>query len=390
MVVALLLTVGCSADPGTDQSAPQRPASTSLPQTPEPTATLEPDCPAPSEDSRHLQGLPSAEAANTILARQALPAWEAADIGASVRMSDGRIVWVFGDTLRSGLDPLIVANSMLISSTDCVSQVMPSDRGAVIPNVSSDVVYWPMSVLAHHTKHGERLAVLCSRIRRGGSGDAYDFTFLGTSAAMFDVPPGGAPELVEVTQVTPDNPNPHQVNWGAASFHDGRWIYAYGTRLPRGDYQFGRELYVVRIPLRDPTDPSTYRFWDGRSWQPDRTRAVPVLAADGGVSQTLSVDELNGEYLAVSKRDGDLGEFVYTWTAPTPHGPWIPHAGVHAPSDFDEGNLKYAPLGHPEVPMQNGMLLVSVSRNTTDLTRLLKDPDIGVPEFVEVALRDPR
>jgi hypothetical protein len=38
----------------------------------------------------------------------------------------------------------------------------------------------------------------------------------------------------------------------------------------------------------------------------------------------------------------------------------------------------------PEVRLVNGNLLVSISRNTTDPTRLLDEPEIGVPVFAEV------
>jgi hypothetical protein len=91
--------------------------------------------------------------------------------------------------------------------------------------------------------------------------------------------------------------------------------------------------------------------------------------------------------VAVSKRDGDLGSFVYTWSGSTPHGPWVPEEGVAAPTDLAKGLLRYAPLGHPEVPVRSGYLLVSVSRNTTDLQRLLSDPKVGVPHFLEIPLR---
>ncbi len=55
---------------------------------------------------------------------------------------------------------------------------------------------------------------------------------------------------------------------------------------------------------------------------------------------------------------------------------------LKAPGGFDTGNLQYAPLAHPEIPLASGDLLVSISRNTTDLDRLLSDPQVGRPEFV--------
>ena len=104
------------------------------------------------------------------------------------------------------------------------------------------------------------------------------------------------------------------------------------------------------------------------------------------MSQTLSVNVVDGTFVAVSKRDGDLGDFVYTWTSKTATGPWTPRQGVAAPSGVDSGELEYAPLAHPEIPLTDGRLLVSISRNTTDFDRLMKQPEIGVPEFVEVSL----
>jgi hypothetical protein len=58
---------------------------------------------------------------------------------------------------------------------------------------------------------------------------------------------------------------------------------------------------------------------------------------------------------------------------------------VPAPFETD-GQLEYAPLAHPEVPLQTGKLLVTVSRNTTDFQRLLQEPEVGVPRFVEIDL----
>ena len=112
------------------------------------------------------------------------------------------------------------------------------------------------------------------------------------------------------------------------------------------------------------------------------------MGAEGGVSQTLSVDALDdGRYLAVSKRDGDLGEFVYSWLGAVSRSDrGQPHKGVPAPNDLDAGLLKYAPLAHPQIPLGTGQLLVGVSRNTTDFRRLVEEPELGVVEFVEVAL----
>ena len=379
-LLVLALVAGCSGDrsPGrADQNADQEPTATAAPA----AFRLAPHCPGTPAERRTV----SAAELNKLGESLDLRYWQAADIGASARLHDGRLVWLFGDTLRkSGVSPGLVANSMLISSADCVSQLLSRTNGPVVPDVDATTVHWPMSVAVARRGDHDVIAVLCSRIRRGTGGNL-DFTFLGTTAAVFTVADGGVPELQKVFDVTPDSTDEEQVNWGAATVLHGDWIYVYGTRLTGQKGVFGRELYVARLPVSDPQDRARWQFWSGAArWQKDHTRAVSVLPAVGGVSQTLSVDALDGEYVAVSKRDGDLGDFVYTWTAPDPWGPWRPRKALSAPAGFDTGDLEYAPLAHPEIPLTSGNLLVTISRNTTDGKRLVDDPELGRPRFAEV------
>ena len=139
--------------------------------------------------------------------------------------------------------------------------------------------------------------------------------------------------------------------------------------------------------MADPRDRSRWQFWDGHHWQSRRSRAAPVLGANPGVSQTLSVDEVRGQYVVTSKRGGDTADFVYTWVSPTPVGPWRAHEALRAPAGFDTGHYEYAPLAHPEIPVAPGRLLVSVSRNVDDEQALLAHPEQGRPLFAEVTTR---
>ena len=240
-----------------------------------------------------------------------------------------------------------------------------------------------MSIAVARTGDHDTVMVMCSRIRRGDKG-SFDFTFLGTSVAVFTVADGGVPVLDKVLDLTPDSTDPQQVNWGAAAdVHDG-WLYVYGTRLTGRPLEYGRELYVARAPVADPRNRKGWQFWDGGGWRPDVHRAVAVLPSRGGVSQVLSVDSVGDTFVAVSKRDGDVNDYVYRWTAPTAHGPWTPTKEIRAPGGFDTGELEYAPLAHPEIKLASGHLLVSISRNTTDLQRLVADPQVGRPRFAEL------
>ncbi len=184
--------------------------------------------------------------------------------------------------------------------------------------------------------------------------------------------------------MTPDSRDEGQVDWGSAATAHGRWLYVFGTRLTGRQYEFGRELYVARVPAADPGHRKGWRFWDGQAWQSDVASAKPVLPSEGGVSQTLSVDHVGGRFVAVSKLNGDIANFVYKWTAPEAWGPWRPVKEVKAPGGLDSGSYEYAPLAHPEVSLASGRLLVSISRNTSDFQRLVDDPEVGRPSSVEL------
>ena len=320
---------------------------------------------------------------NRAVAGLDLPLWQAGDIGASTRLPDGRIVWVFGDTVRSpGVSPRVVANSMLVTRGLCTSQVETRDRGPVIPDRAEGSVHWPMSVATLVRGDQTLLVVVSARIRRGAAG-AFDFAYLGSSATVFDATGAGAPQLRSQLDITPDDPAADQVNWGSAMTVQGSWIFVYGTRLP-STTSFGRALYVARAPVAAARDRGTWQFWDGHRWSSDQAAAAAVLPAPGGVSQTLSVDVVDGRYLIVSKRDGDLGSTVYSWTSDSPTGPWTPRRGVHADFEDAHGQLRYAPLAHPDITLADGQLLISISRNTTDFRRLLSKPSLGRPVFAEI------
>ena len=327
---------------------------------------------------------PTVAQLNSVVAQADLPYWQAGDIGASARLTDGRLVWIFGDTLRrTGIGPGMVANSMLVSSGLCVSQLMATARGPIIPDVEPGVVRWPMSVSVVREGDEDVIVVFTGRIRRGSGTDVWGFRYLGSDAVSFRVRDGGAPQLDTILPLTTDDESAHQVNWGSASMVSDGHIYVYGTDLPKG-VAFGRSLRVGRGSLGNPEDRRQWEFWDGTRWQSDPRRAVPVIAAVGGVSQTLSVDRIDGSYVAVSKKDGDLGSTVATWTSASPVGPWKVSAALEAPFLTGKDEFAYAPLAHPEISLPNGKLLVSISRNTTDLARLRRDPTIGRPWCAEI------
>jgi hypothetical protein len=327
----------------------------------------------------------------TVTGLRSVPSFRGGDVGADVRLQDGRGLWVFGDTLR-GSDfggPRIVRNSMLLFGYGCASVVVPADRGAVIPDRADGVGYWPMSIGKVQRAGYDLVAVMSQRVR--GTDVGAQFVNLGPAIAVFRVTRGGLPVLERVTDLGPDSADPSRPTWGAAVWQaDDGWVYVYGTSNPRLPMVFGWALSVARTRPESVEHPETWQYWDGSTWQGDPAKARRLIPAQGGVSQTLSVFERDGRWYAVSKRDEFLGHDLVVWTSPTPTGPFRATAPVaQIPSDLGRHLYRYMPLAHPDLLPRPGHVVVSVSQGSDDLGVLESDPALYRPRFLEIALPAP-
>lgn len=306
-----------------------------------------------------------------------------ADVGASVELSDGRSLWVFGDTVRSkgAPGPSFVRNSMLVVDEDCIRSVSTPDAGAVIPDAADGTAYWPISIDHIADDGGDRVAVGLFRIKAFGEG-AWDFTVLGTSLAEFWVPTGGSPSLVKVADIggPASDATP---TWGVAVALDKPWIHLYGTSHTEGES--GWALHVARTRLAHLLNPAQWQYWDGARWGDDGDRTSPVIPGDGGVSRVLSVFQRDDRWYAVSKRDDFLGSDLVIWKGDSPHGPFVATPAVQKiPSTPDQ--LQYMALAHPHLLPQPGTIVVSWSRNGGGLDDIRADPTRYRPVFARVPL----
>ncbi|MFB9312749.1 hypothetical protein [Nocardioides plantarum] len=319
------------------------------------------------------------------------PEFQGGDVGASVALQDGRQLFLFGDTLR-GADfdgQAFVRNSMLVFSPACAQVLLPADHGAILPDRADGVGYWPMSVARVERPGYDLVGVTAQRVRDNGDQSAGIFAFdnLGPAVAVFVVPRGGTPQLIELQDVGPDRVDTTRPVWGAASAVVGDTVYLYGTARPAEAGVFGFSLQVARVRVDDLLDPTRWRYWDGQAWQRDPGRAAVLIPADGGVSQTLSVFEQEGRWYAVSKRDEVLGTDLTVWTSPGPTGPFTPSPALaQIPSDAATGTLRYLALAHPDLLPKAGTMVVSYSQNDTDVGDVLADPRRYRPRFLRVTL----
>ncbi|MFD4325697.1 hypothetical protein ACFWQC_13750 [Nocardioides sp. NPDC058538] len=329
---------------------------------------------------------------NRITRLRAEPALQGGDVGVSAHLSDGRSIWMFGDTLRdakfSGAG--FVRNSMLLVEPHCLQVVLPKSGGAILPDRGDGVGYWPMSVTTLDKPGYALVVVAAQRVRTTDSGDAFGFEALGPAIAQFVVPDGGVPQLIAVTDLGADDADTRRPMWGAAAAVSGKWLYLYGTaREPDPPLGTGFALHVARVAPDHVPDLDRWTYWDGTGWNKRAGSSSELIPATDGVSQTLSVFERDGRWYAFSKSDEFLGDDLVFWTSSSPTGPFRAQPPVGTlPSGVARGELRYMPLAHPDILEQPGSVIVSYSRNSTDFGAVLRNPLLYRPKFIRVDLPD--
>ena len=318
--------------------------------------------------------------------------WAGGDGAASVALPDGRTLWVFGDTIigrPADSGPAyapgahMVHNSFVLQDGGVLSPVNGPGGGEVLPNGPDGAFSWPTAGIVD----GGALILFSSRMHANGTG-SFDFAQLGTDVAVVDLPRGSDPVVRTVRKVSADNGTTSPA-WGQSLVRVGAWIYVYGTRTDPRPYHFGKELYVARARPGQLTDVRSWQYHDGHRFGPRADQARALIGAAGGVSTTLRVlVSPDGRATIVSKRGEFLGTDVRAWTAPTPAGPFrlAPKRLFAAPSGRTAGELVYLAEAHPQFQLPGGRTLVTVSRNNTDLRKVLADRLLFRPQFHAVTL----
>lgn len=315
------------------------------------------------------------------------PMFIGADVGESVRLGDGRSLWLFGDTSRliNGEVAHAVRNTMLMAGPRCLAVVAAAGAKAAIPDRPDGVGYWPMDALTSYADGVTTIYVSAERVT--GLEEMMNFTNDGPAIATFQIPDGGPPYYQGTVDLGPDDASKSNVGWGSAMAvgDDGYW-YLFGTANPDQPWVFGWSVSVARVKPATIRDQSTWEYWNGSAWSPQASTAHHVIEAADGVSQTFSVFRRDDTWYAVSKLQGDYGEYLAVWTSPHPWGPWGEPVTVgRIPNRADLSIVRYMPIAHPDLASSTpNSIVVSVSRNTFD-QQLLKDrPDLYRPFFIEI------
>ena len=312
--------------------------------------------------------------------------WAAADGAYPVNLPDGRVLWMFGDTIvgRVRSDASIanpwkfVRNSLVVQQGACFTPLMGGSRGnrvdAILHPTFGDWL-WPTGGVVENGGNTLRVFMLHMRYHDNPNTEMFDFEFIDVMVATYSLPNLGSPTVQSLAQL------PAAPNYGEAVLVPGGadpYLYLYGHTGVF--FQSPPKHYVARVLVGNETavNPGWEYLVDAstNTWSTDKNLAAPVPFpgtpnnntppapdTERGPLDALSVIAHGGGYIAVAKPAGALDDRIMTWSAPAPYGPWtfVGLAASGLPHDLG-GTFTYG--GHvADLPGAATTLMWSMNRN---------------------------
>ncbi|QXV65255.1 RICIN domain-containing protein [Mucilaginibacter sp. 21P] len=294
------------------------------------------------------------------------------DQGNSIPLADGRTLWVAEDTYSDRLLNQVglfncnqifdIHNSMLLQpanhswdnklTNNLITTASPYKYEVVpSPGEHNSSYSWP-GVGVELNGH---VYMYCFEATVGGS----------STTALYDFTETAGNNWPNPVRTTPAGMNgPITYTEGMMRPGDG-YVYTYGSI---GVFVV-KYLFVARFA---ETDPQTWTFWNGKSWQSTPTTATEAkitTATTDYVMANTAISYVNGKYVMMQM---DIGYFcnpsqhnIYVSTSNTPFGPFTAPKKVFTIEDRINGYVAkyYTPAIHPQFNNGLGELLLTYCLN---------------------------
>ncbi len=336
--------------------------------------------------------------------------WTGGDGTHSVRLPDGRLLWLFSDTFlgrvhrppnpageayawRDGSAPL-VRNSAVVMRDGRPESTLPAP---LFPDPAPGSWRWPVAARVEPRSPGasEQVLRVLLWVRRHGAPPWIYGEPLATEVATLTLP---ALRLESVTTVLDQRrvgDLSRRVLFGTTLVEEDGWTYVFGGDDGRPASRAASHAHVARVPEGGLADAAAWEYWDGSGWR-SRARPAPVLG-DGrrtGVGSAFTVTRDDGTYVLFTMAAGAEGLATVTaYWACSPAGPWHGPAGAFTPALPAAGTAAYNPQAHPELS-RGGRLVLSLDVNWLETSAaaamLSRNVSLYRPWFVTVRLGPPR
>ncbi|GAA4319339.1 hypothetical protein GCM10023086_43170 [Streptomyces venetus] len=336
--------------------------------------------------------------------------WTGGDGTHSVRLPDGRVLWLFSDTYlgrvygppnpageshawRDTTAPL-VRNSAVLMRDGRLESTLPAPLFA---DPAPNQWRWPVGARVEPRTPGssEQVVRVLLWVRTAGQAPWIYGVPTATEVATLTLPGLRLESIVRVLdqQLVPDPSR--RVLFGTTLVEEDGWTYVFGGDDGRAASRPASHAYAARVPEGGLADPAAWQYWSGSAWVPG-ARPRPVLG-DGrrkGVGSAFSVVRDDGTYMLFTMATGTKGlTTVASYWACSPAGPWHGPVREFSPS-LPRGQVAaYNPQAHP-VLSGDGRLVLSYDVNWLETTgaaaQLSRNVSLYRPRFVTLRLAPER
>lgn len=288
--------------------------------------------------------------------------WEAGDVATSIPLSDGRVLWLFGDSYVDQLDtntgtlPCIfdTRNAVMVQSTNDPwhpRTLLNSNSGdksffhpPKIGTGGPPVWFWP----AAGYQEGDNIFIQLAELQSTPQGGMWGFKTVGQYWAKLSFP-----ELRIAGYTRLPSFNGISFGCGFVREEETGFIYAFGQKQ-RG---IESDVFVARFPANKPEGP--WVFWTGKTWDANVTNATRIAQ---GASTSVSVCKVGGTFLLLTTQFSvacDQGREIYILFAHSPTGPFSPRTRIFTVDDAVQGHRPFFYLAeaHPEFIEHNELLI---------------------------------
>ncbi|MBT9585155.1 hypothetical protein IV102_17560 [bacterium] len=292
--------------------------------------------------------------------------WLGADGAYSFPLKDGRVFWLFSDTITGsiGVDGSLQPGWGMLhnswGSQETAQSPMKPVADSLFPGQDEHSWYW---VYGGEGGEDHGALVLLGSFTTSTGPEGFNFRQNGAALARLRLD-GERPEVESITPVPHFCAGPPPTHWGAGLLRHQGNLYIYGTR-DHGDH---KELVVARTPQLD--DFSAWTFWNGQQWSAQPEQAAPIGPS---VANELSVSTHGEQFEVITQ----VGSEIWRHRSDNPTGPFQGQRVYQIPTP-DSGVLTYNAKLHPHIKDDRGMLL-TYNQNVYPVDQLLQRPDLYRP-----------
>lgn len=307
--------------------------------------------------------------------------WTGADGTYSLRLQNGREVWVFSDTFlgrvnADGTRPPVVEEG---GSTVFLNNTFAVERDGRLRTIHAGSAAAPKAVMPPRDKNhwfwagdaklaGGLVEVTYQEYERFGEGP-WDWRWHRNVVARF--PQGRLNRPISVH----DLPSASGVAWASAVLEDGGYTYVYGVE----DLGGTKYMHLARVAGQSLVGSWEFLTASG-AWSPNESDSARLM---NGVANEYSVSRVGSGYVLITHDTTEaLSAKIVAYSSCSPTGPFTGKQVVYTTPETSGNIFTYNAHAHPDIAGDG--LVVSYNVNSFVNTDHYRDVTIYRPRFVDV------